>query len=157
VRLIRIHCPPCRKFVSLFQFSPACFFYHKLSSNLCPTLLPINPCIKNLNSDVINSSVISYQSKPTGGHSPKFVFILNKTIIIKFIFIERSLLIKDDWIGGSQFFYWYDRLFYSFDFGISLNMPFKCIEKETIGAFFYFRYLNILWLWYWFPMLSILH
>lgn len=146
--MIGIHSPPNRKFVILFQLRPASLFYHKLPSNLRPSLLPINSCIEYLDSDFIDSSIVSYEAKPTVSHSSKFVFILNEAIIIKFIFIERSLLIKGDWIGGSQLLNWYHRLFNFFDFDVSFNMSFKSIEKETIRTFIYFCYFNIFWLLY---------
>jgi hypothetical protein len=73
---------------------------------------------------------------------------LDKAIIIKLIFIEGSLLIESDWISGPQLFNRDYRLFDFLYFDVSLNMSFKSIEKEAIGTFLYFSYLDIFWLLY---------
>lgn len=122
MRLIWVHIPTQSKIkLLILQLLPCSFLYHKLPTKFSPSLLPIQTSVINDHSHIVNSSVVTNQTKPTSSHCPKFIFILNQTIIIQFILIKRTLLIECYWVGWTQFVNWNYVLFHTLNLHIALD------------------------------------
>lgn len=156
--LVRIQSPPCLKLeILLFQLIPGILLYHKLSCYFVPSFFPINSCVQNQNGHFIDSSVHSYQSKPTAFHWSEFIIINDEAIVIQLILIKWSLIVKLNRILWAKLIDRNDVLFCSFNFNLSLNMAFKWSNKKAIWTFLNFTYLNIFWSGQVFPFLCMFY
>jgi hypothetical protein len=90
-------------------------------------------------------------------HYSKFILVLNKTVIVKFILIHRALMIEGDRIIWAQFSQWDYPLYHSLHFNLPSDSSLEATQKKTIGAFLHLCYLNVLRLLDCFPMGCMLH
>ena len=137
MRLIRIHSPSRLQLpLPLLQNIPTDLFHHKLSCNFIPSFLPVYPCIKYDDCNWINPCVISDQSKPTVCHCSEFVLELDESIVIKFVFIECSLLVECYWVGRAQLLEGNYCLFYLLHFGFALYVTFEWTQEKAVRWLF---------------------
>lgn len=131
--LVRIHPPPWRKlgFIGL-ELLPRAGSHHELSSDHFPACFPIESSIVYDERYRIYPRVVSDECKPAVGHGSELVLVLNESVVIKLIFINRALLVKGDGVARSQFLDWDDRLFHLFYFDFSLNMSLEGIEEKAV-------------------------
>lgn len=145
MRLMRISTPCSTELKTfLFYFTPFWLSNHELSAYFLPPLLPVNPGIKNHDYHIINSNVAANQAKPIFLHASKLVLILNESIIVKFIFIQWTLMIKLYLILRTQLVQWYHWLLYSLYVCISTYMSLKGSHIKAIWALLYFCDLDVL-------------
>jgi hypothetical protein len=87
--LVRIHPPPWRKlgFFGL-ELLPRAGSHHELSSDHFPAFFPVESCIVYDERYRIYPRIVSDECKPTVGHGPELVLVLNEAVVIKLIFIN---------------------------------------------------------------------
>lgn len=134
MRLVWISGPAVESFESLsLEISPLSFLDHELPGDFVPSFFPIEPGVKDHDCNLIDSNIASDECKPIAfSHGPKFILILYESIVIKLIFIERSLFVEPHLILGTQFVHWNHISRTSFHFERSLHFAFEGRDEETV-------------------------
>ena len=70
---------------------------------------------------VVNPGVVSDKSKPAILHTPEFVLILDKSVIVEFILVETALVVEHNGIVWSQLVQWDHCLLYPLDLTLSID------------------------------------
>lgn len=95
MRLIMVHSESVYSFESFgFKLTPCLLLDQELSCDFVPPLLPVDSCVQYLHSHLINSGIQPYECKPAVCHCSELIIVLNKSIVIKFIFIEYTLVVE---------------------------------------------------------------